>query len=92
MKALAARPPTAAEGIRQVFTQLMRARPRRPQTIGATCSLWKWLLSTEVLGWVIRFNQRRLRGPIGISQPAETEQIFYAQRDVPTAPGMPQVK
>ncbi|SOH95640.1 hypothetical protein SAMN06273572_1149 [Monaibacterium marinum] len=34
------------------------------------------------IGWVERFNNRRLLGPIGNIPPAEAEENFYAQRDV----------
>jgi len=38
-------------------------------------------LEMATLGWVDRFNNRRLPGPTGNIPPAEAEENFYAQRD-----------
>ena len=40
-------------------------------------------LAMASLGWIDRFNNRRLPGPIGTIPPAEAEQTFHAQRDLP---------
>jgi transposase InsO family protein len=39
-------------------------------------------LEMATLGWVDRFNHRRMLGPIGNIPPAEAEENFYAQNDV----------
>lgn len=46
---------------------------------------WRSMQALEfaTLGWVDWFNNRRLLGPIGNIPPAEAEENYYAQRDVP---------
>jgi len=39
-------------------------------------------LELATLGWVDRFNNRRLLGPIGNIPPGEAGENFYAQRDM----------
>tara|TARA_R100000935_G_C2784530_1_gene143202 strand:+ start:351 stop:605 length:255 start_codon:yes stop_codon:yes gene_type:complete len=46
--------------------------------------LWRNMQDLELatLGWVDRFNNRRLLGPIGNIPPGEAGENFYAQRDM----------